>query len=161
MLGEADFVAIAKSGRAADLLTIDRRAILGRNIVQLNRQIAVNDNRAMAAGNGCIINHHIIVWQTANAVQTDLQGDLLAAVEQPAMGAGGLDRNITWGKCFEVAGFGTEGQANFAGEGVSAGRVFDAASCGAKCIASCVTFEMDAQQPWIHGELPFPSGRAT
>jgi hypothetical protein len=39
---------------------------------------------------------------------------------------------------------------------VAAGGIFDAATGGTECIAPGIAFEMDTQQPWIHGQLPFP-----
>ena len=51
---------------------------------------------------------------------------------------------------------GAEGETNFAGNSMPAGRMFDAAAGGAKCVAPRIPFEMDAQQPWVHGELRFP-----
>jgi len=67
-----------------------------------------------------------------------------------------LDGNLGRGQGFHVPIFATECEPNLASQRMSASREFDAASGGTKCIASWVTFEMDAQQPLIHGELPFP-----
>src|SRR5262245_11900571 len=72
------------------------------------------------------------------------------------MRAARLHRNFTRRQGLQVACFGTEGKANFAGDSVPAGRMLDTAAGGAKCIASRVSFEVNTEQPWVHGQLPFP-----
>ena len=72
------------------------------------------------------------------------------------MHAGLLDGHFTRGERFEFAVFRPEGNPDFAGDGMATGRVFDAAPRRAKRVATRVTFEMDALQPWVHGELTFP-----
>ena len=66
-----------------------------------------------------------------------------------------FDEYLGRGQGFHLEIFGTKREADLASHGVPADRGFDAASSGTKCITPWVTFEMDAQQPLIHGELPF------
>jgi len=73
------------------------------------------------------------------------------------MCTGRFDRDLAGRQGLEVASFGTKRDANFAGDGVPAGRMFHAAACYAKSVAAWVAFEMDTQQPWIHDQLPFPN----
>ena len=77
-----------------------------------------------------------------------------AAIEQPALHAASFDGNVPGRKCFEFAMLGTKREAELASKSVSARRIFDATAGGAKCIAPWVSFEVNAQQPWIHGEQP-------
>jgi hypothetical protein len=69
---------------------------------------------------------------------------LLAAVEEPALGAGLLYRNFTGGECFKVAGLGAECEANLTGDGVPAGSMFHATASSTKRFAAGVAFEVNA-----------------
>ena len=72
--------------------------------------------------------------------------------------ATGLDRDLAGGERLEEFGFGPEGQADLAGNGVPAGHVFDAGPGLPERVPAGVAFEMDAQQPWVHGQLYLSGG---
>jgi hypothetical protein len=112
----------------------------------------VNNDRAMPARYRGVVDHNIVVREPADAVQADLQRNLLTTIEKPACIAGRFHRDLARGERSVVWAVGSERKAKFSGESMSAGRVFDTASGRAKGIATSVTFEMYAQQPWIHGE---------
>lgn len=155
-LGKADLVAIAKSSGAREFSAVHQGAVLGGDVVNFNRHIAMNDDRAMPARNRGVVDHHVVIWQPAHAIETNLQRQLSTAIEQPALDAAGFDGNFTRGQRLEFAMFGAERESEFAGKSMSARRMFDAAASGAKGIASGVSFEVNAQQPGIHGEQPLP-----
>jgi hypothetical protein len=56
----------------------------------------------------------------------------------------GFNGHVTRRQRLEIACFGSERETNFAGDGMSAGSVFDTAASGAKRIASGVSFEVYA-----------------
>src|SRR3954454_5545199 len=86
VLGQADLVTVVESGRTLGLAAVDRRSVLRSHVVELGRQVAVDDDRAMAAGDGRVVNNDVVVGQPADAVEADLEGYLAAAVEEPAVG---------------------------------------------------------------------------
>ena len=144
-LGEADFVTVAKARWALKLPSIHERAVLRRDVVNLDRQIAVNNDRAVTTGNGCVVNDDVVVREPADAVQANFERDLSTTIEKPAVHTPLSDGNFARSEGFQFAVFGPERNTDFAGDGMPASRMFDAAASGAKRIATRVSFEVDAQ----------------
>ena len=120
------------------------------------REVAVNEDGTMPARDSCIVDHDIVVRKPADAIQTNFEGDLTAAVEKPAMVAGGFDGDINGGKSAKVARF-RQWQADIAGQGVGTDRVFNAAPGNAERVAAGVPFQMHTQQAGIHKSTTFPN----
>ena len=108
----------------------------------------MNHNRTVPTRNGGVVDHYVVIRQSADAVETNLEWNLFAAIEEPAVGAARLDGHVTGCKCFEVLGFGTEGQANFPGNGVAAGNMLDAGTGLPKRVAARIAFEMMLSSRW-------------
>ena len=120
------------------------------------REVAVNEDGTMPTRDSCIVDHDIVVRKPAHAIQTHFEGDLAAAVEKPAMVAGGFDGDIDGSKSSEVARF-PQWQANIASQSMGTDRVFDAAPSNAERIAAGIPFQMHAQQAGIHKSTTFPN----
>jgi hypothetical protein len=99
----------------------------------------------MTPGDRGIVDDNVVIRQPADTIESDFERNLSSAIEKPTVNATGLDRDFTWSERLQFTVFGAEREANFAGDSMPPGRMFDAAAGGAKCIPSGVPFEMNAQ----------------
>src|SRR5262245_24451366 len=103
----------------------------------------MNDDRTMSSRYRGVIDNHIVIRQSSDAIESDFQCDLFSAIEEPAVGAGLFDWNIRRAQGFEIAGIGAEGDANLTGYRMSTGSVFHTPASGTKRVAAGITFEMN------------------
>ena len=57
----------------------------------------------MATGDRGVVDHHVVVGEPADAVEPDLERNLSAPVQEPAVGAGRLDGDVAGGERLHLA----------------------------------------------------------
>jgi hypothetical protein len=98
-VAEEDLIAGLEAGRAADLLAVEKRAVLRSDIVQFATHIGVNEDRTVATGDAFVADHHVVIRQSTDTVQAHVEGkDVVAVLQIEGESAPGLarDRGRRW-----------------------------------------------------------------
>jgi hypothetical protein len=132
---------------AGKSLTIDHRSILGGNVDQFSGQIAMDDNGAMPARNGFIVENDIVVGKTAHAVKPDIQRQLPAAEQEPTNNPGGTFEHS--GEMSLILGI-ARLDADAAQHCQFAKGALNPLPRLAEFFAAGGRFKMDTLQPWIY-----------
>lgn len=72
-VAEGDTVPRLQPRGSGDFPTVEESAVFGRHIVEFAAKIRVNHDRAVAARNAFVANHHVVIRQPANAIHPQMQ----------------------------------------------------------------------------------------
>src|SRR4029077_19138297 len=86
---EGDLVAGLEPRRAGDLLAVEQGAVLGGHVVQFAPEVVVDHDRTVPARHALVADHHVVVREPADAVESEVQRvDVVAVFEVEGEPAG-------------------------------------------------------------------------